>query len=244
MKKTILLTCTLLINIYIVKAQVKIGANTPPAASSILELESTNRGFLPPRINLTSPTMALNGVTPTDGMVVFNTNTSSGLGGLCTWHHNQWNKIIDSRTTGTLTSFVILKGASQSLPGLQTTRLNYESIIKSQSSGSDAPMFTSGNAITIRRSGVYCITANLQIQVTNSGSGIVERYLVIEKNTVQMAASSSYNNQNQVLNASTTVYCSAGDVIRVCYTSGASVLAVSSPFSWCAVAQMPASEFE
>ncbi|MDI9858986.1 hypothetical protein [Flectobacillus roseus] len=60
-----------------VTAQVKVGDNPGVINSSaILEIESTNRGFLPPRVNLLSETDATTIVNPAKGLLVYNSGTA------------------------------------------------------------------------------------------------------------------------------------------------------------------------
>lgn len=78
-------------------AQVKIG-NNPNAinANSLLELESTNRGFLPPRMPLNS----INTVSPLTGTVPEAMQVYSSGGslqnGLYTWNGSQWMRMLTS----------------------------------------------------------------------------------------------------------------------------------------------------
>ncbi|OZI09725.1 hypothetical protein BWI93_02345 [Siphonobacter sp. BAB-5385] len=59
------------------QAQMKIGGTGAPDASAILELNSTNKGLLMPRVSLsTTTTWGLAGTTPIAGMSVYNTNTN------------------------------------------------------------------------------------------------------------------------------------------------------------------------
>jgi hypothetical protein len=60
-------------------AQVGIGTNTPNS-SAVLDLNSSNKGFLPPRVSLTSSTDATTIISPASGLIVYNTNTSIGEG--------------------------------------------------------------------------------------------------------------------------------------------------------------------
>jgi hypothetical protein len=60
-------------------AQVGIGTNTPNS-SAALDLNSSNKGFLLPRVNLTSTTDATTIISPASGLLVYNTNTSIGEG--------------------------------------------------------------------------------------------------------------------------------------------------------------------
>ncbi|WP_138989312.1 hypothetical protein [Larkinella sp. C7] len=58
-------------------AQVKIGNNpTTIDPSAVLEAESTNKGFLPPRLALTSETDAVTIPTPAKGLLVYHTGTN------------------------------------------------------------------------------------------------------------------------------------------------------------------------
>lgn len=74
----------------------KIGDNaTTIDPGSVLELESTNRGLLFTRIAFTDKkTWGLAGNTPVEGMVVYNTNATSGPDGLqkglAVWKNGQW----------------------------------------------------------------------------------------------------------------------------------------------------------
>ncbi len=80
----------------VAQAQVKIGDN--PATinpGSLLELESTNRGVSMPRVALTDrATWTLNGNQPVEGMMVYNTNATTGVNGLqagmAVWKGGQW----------------------------------------------------------------------------------------------------------------------------------------------------------
>jgi len=92
-----------------VYGQAKIGTGSgsrTPDEGSMLEIESTNRGFLPPRISLTDSVALLNSTSgtalPSNGMIVYNTNAnkvytsdptkSNGLQGigLYIWNTTQW----------------------------------------------------------------------------------------------------------------------------------------------------------
>lgn len=78
-----------------VSAQIGIGTNTP-SSSSVLELSSTNRGFLMPRIALTSATDVTTVTTPAKGLMVYNT-ALGGLTpeGLYLWNGSKWSAVID-----------------------------------------------------------------------------------------------------------------------------------------------------
>jgi len=78
-----------------VKAQVRIGGNTPPSAAAVLDLNATDAtnngtgGFTLPRVSLASNTAQLNNTTPITGMLVYNTNATLGVG-VYFWNGVQW----------------------------------------------------------------------------------------------------------------------------------------------------------
>ena len=88
-----------------VKAQVRIGGNTPPNPAAALDLNATddatpagNKGALAlPRVSLASTTATLNGVTPVSGMLVYNTNASMTGGngtGVYLWGGSEWRIVM------------------------------------------------------------------------------------------------------------------------------------------------------
>lgn len=116
---TLLTVCLVMISCAL-NAQVGIGTATPDP-SSILHLESNSKGFLLPRIGLTSKTDATTIASPVKGLIVYNT----GLGGLSPegiyqWKSGNWNLILDSTAalagdvTGALGTSVVSK--LQNLP--------------------------------------------------------------------------------------------------------------------------------
>lgn len=62
-------------------SQIGIGTATPDS-SSLLDLSSSNKGFLPPRVALTSTSDAVTITNPAKGLVVYNTNTAFAAEGL------------------------------------------------------------------------------------------------------------------------------------------------------------------
>ncbi|GHU78539.1 hypothetical protein FACS1894145_0700 [Bacteroidia bacterium] len=100
MKKMLFLMLFLLIlGTASVSSQVRIGGNGAPNAAAVLDLNanddaspSANKGALAlPRVNLTSATMQLNGTTPANGMLIYNTGTTFAPG-IYVWITNTWLK--------------------------------------------------------------------------------------------------------------------------------------------------------
>ncbi len=86
-------------------AQVGIGTNTPDA-SSMLEVRSTNKGFLPPRVSLIATESASPITSPATGLIVYNTATVADVvPGIYYWNGTLWKKLdVDSRSSQFITS--------------------------------------------------------------------------------------------------------------------------------------------
>lgn len=114
------LTICLVLMVFSLKAQVGIGT-TSPDPSAILHLESNSKGFLLPRIALTSSSDVVTVSSPVAGLLIYNT----GLGGLTPegiyqWKSGGWKLILDSTSplggdvTGGIESSIVSK--IQNLP--------------------------------------------------------------------------------------------------------------------------------
>lgn len=96
-------------------SQVGIGTNNPNT-SAILDVNSSNKGFLPPRVTLTNATDASTILSPTTGLLVFNLGSDNLLAGYYYWNGANWATIATS--TGSGNSFGDIKN------GIQTTDHN------------------------------------------------------------------------------------------------------------------------
>lgn len=84
-------------------AQVGIGTNTPDA-SSMLEVKSTNKGFLPPRVALTATNSSAPVTAPTAGLLVYNTASAGTTPydvspGYYYWSGAAWFKLAENNST-------------------------------------------------------------------------------------------------------------------------------------------------
>ncbi len=89
-----LLMAACLLHVFFSNAQVKIGDNPGTIdANSLLEMEATNKGLLPPRVTLTSLSSVspLTGTVPA-GMTVFNGSGSLPVG-FYYWSGTEWRKL-------------------------------------------------------------------------------------------------------------------------------------------------------
>ena len=91
MKKLILLFFVI-ISLSELNAQTGIGTTTPHASAK-LEVNATNKGFLPPRVTLTSVTDAATIPSPATGLLVYNVGSAGLQAGYYYWNGSSWSTI-------------------------------------------------------------------------------------------------------------------------------------------------------
>ena len=88
------------INTIHLSAQTGIGT-TSPHASAKLEVNATDKGFLPPRVTLTSSSDNSTIPNPATGLLVYNTGTNAGLrAGYYYWNGANWSTIATATLAG------------------------------------------------------------------------------------------------------------------------------------------------
>ena len=173
-----------------VKAQVRIGGNTPPSAAAVLDLNATDAtnngtgGFTLPRVSLASNTAQLNSTTPITGMLVYNTNATLGVG-IYFYNGSNWvpidgdgvigNELTDTIAGGGLTKSGAGTAASPYKVGIKTGGITTGMIADKAVTGakiatveSDTGRFLTSNGTTVVWSalfgGGYTNTATLRAQ--------------------------------------------------------------------------------
>lgn len=97
-------------------AQTGIGTTTPNASAK-LEVYATNKGFLPPRVTLTSATDATTIASPAEGLLVYNLGSVGLQSGYYYWNGANWATIATASSAGngvTSTDLVKLYGKAYS----------------------------------------------------------------------------------------------------------------------------------
>ncbi len=117
MNKKLLSVAALLISGFAAYSQVGIGTTTPDGNTQ-LEIKSTTKGILIPRVALSTissfnPITNADGSTPTslpDGLLVFNTATSGTdiVPGYYYWETDKWNKMVNSSNIAALETLTSL----------------------------------------------------------------------------------------------------------------------------------------
>lgn len=80
-------------------AQTGIGTTTPNASAK-LDVYSTNKGFLPPRVTLTSATDATTIASPAEGLLVYNLGSVGLQAGYYYWNAANWANIATATSAG------------------------------------------------------------------------------------------------------------------------------------------------
>ena len=114
MKKIIVIIIVLVLTQ--VNAQTGIGT-TAPHASAKLEVAATDKGFLPPRVTLTSATDATTIASPAEGLLVYNLGSVGLQSGYYYWNGANWATIATASSAGngvTATDMVKLYGEAHS----------------------------------------------------------------------------------------------------------------------------------
>ena len=80
-------------------AQTGIGTTTPNASAK-LDVYATNKGFLPPRVTLTSATDATTIASPAEGLLVYNLGSVGLQAGYYYWNNANWATIATATSAG------------------------------------------------------------------------------------------------------------------------------------------------
>jgi len=210
MKK--LLSALLLLSAAYSQAQVKIGDNPATINSnSLLELESTNKGFLPPRValNSISSVSPLSGTVPA-GMLVFSTGGTL-INGYYYWDSVQWQLL----ATGDLNA--VVKTATATLTKVETFVLASNDIsltlpvVTAADNGMSVTIKNNGthtDLITVQGNGAATIDAGTlaklsrwvgQTFVVYNGNWIVKEKKVGPENLLDVNANSSWTTIKEVI---------------------------------------------
>lgn len=150
-------------------SQVGIGTNTPNQ-ESILDIESTTKGLLIPRVNLTSSTLDLDGdTTQPVGLMVFNVGSTLPVG-FYFWNGTEWRNIKDfSSTPPSINSINCLSAALS--PKSYVAGSSYVGSMSVAYTGGNGASYNSG--VPIPSTGVTGLTATLRSGSLNVGDGVL-----------------------------------------------------------------------
>jgi hypothetical protein len=141
-------------------AQTGIGTTTPDASAK-LDISSTNKGFLPPRITLMSLTDNTTIPNPATGLLVYNTGNNVGLvAGYYYWNGSSWATIATATGSGVSASYVRGSRTAAQTAGLSTNGLVAFTQVD-QSAGQDISLNTTTGQITLAAGRTYRLQAQV-----------------------------------------------------------------------------------
>lgn len=147
-------------------AQTGIGTTTPNSSAK-LDVYATNKGFLPPRVTLTSGTDNTTIPNPATGLLVYNTGTNAGLvAGYYYWNGSSWATIATASGSGVSAS--ILRGSRTTG---QTGLTNGGNVIFTQVdhvAGQEMSLNTATGQITLAAGRTYRLLAQVPNFQTSS----------------------------------------------------------------------------
>jgi len=161
---TILLFFIFSVNLH--TAQTGIGTNTPDASAK-LDVYSTDKGFLPPRVTLTSGTDNSTIPSPATGLLVYNTGNNAGLvAGYYYWNGTSWATIATASGYSVGSSYMRgSRSAAQTTNLTTTSRVAFTQI--DNTSGQEIALNTTTGQITLAAGRTY----RLMAQVPNMSGG-------------------------------------------------------------------------
>ena len=166
-------------------AQTGIGTNTPHTSAK-LDVSATNKGFLPPRVTLTSATDVLTIPSPAEGLLVYNRGSVGLQAGYYYWNGSAWVAILGNITTSSISG-----------NGTTTTLTNFGAEVNVQS-GTSYILATSDNGKIIS------CTSNSAVTITVPALNIGFNCLIVQRGTGQVTLSPSGSTINNRYNFTKT----------------------------------------
>ena len=171
-------------------AQTGIGTTTPHASAK-LDVSATNKGFLPPRIALSSTTDVATITSPATGLLVYNTATTGTAPnnvapGYYYWNGSAWVAILGNITTSSISG-----------NGTTTTLTNFGAEVNVQSG-------TSYTLATTDNGKIISCTSNSAVTITVPALNIGFNCLIVQRGTGQVTLSPSGSTINNRYNFTKT----------------------------------------
>lgn len=163
-------------------AQTGIGTNTPHTSAK-LDVSATNKGFLPPRVTITSSTDVLTIPSPAEGLLVYNRGSVGLQAGYYYWNGANWATI----ATATLAGNAVISSDMVKLYGEPHSKVS-----------SKIGNSTTGFVFTVPISGRYLFDFTSGGTALNGGTNTI--YFTVRQGSTVLGSDmqSSYNNNVHV----------------------------------------------
>lgn len=189
MNKKILISISFQLCITLTYAQVGIGT-TNISSSAMLEVMSTNKGVLLPRVALDSNTDQTTVPNPAVGLTVYNTATGNfKIEGYLTWDGSMWVRLASEEVQAPGISGIQCTGATIN-PTVFNAGVPYEGIMEIPYTGGNGASYPAGTPIA--STGNTGLTATLQAGVLQQGNGVL-RYTLSGTPLLDSPATAYFN---------------------------------------------------
>lgn len=231
--KTYLLITIGIVFLQKANAQLKVGNNsTTLNSSAILEVEATNKGFLPPRVALTGSNDVTTIPSPATGLIVYNTaNAGTGdnvvvANSLYLFNGTKWSKMSDQSNTSA--SNIYLFSGTVGVGGNYTSTSilfpNYTTMRYANEVDPSNSFNPAAGVYSVKESGFYFFSTSVQfdnsagtvasfssvgLRIILNGTDVLAQVFTRPNNTIASAATS------------TIVYLNVGDQVSVAITGQA-----------------------
>jgi hypothetical protein len=156
MKRIILFIASIFFSMHLF-AQTGIGTTTPDASAK-LDVSATNKGFLPPRVTLTSISDNSTIPSPATGLLIYNTGNNVGLAaGYYYWNGNAWATIATAGGSGSFAAS-FLRGSRTATESVAKDGIVIFSNVDN-TAGQDISLNTSTGKITLAPGNTYRLIA-------------------------------------------------------------------------------------
>lgn len=127
-----------------------VGIGTPvPDGSAMLDVTATDKGFLPPRVTLTSKTMQLNATSANaTGLWVWNLGSGSLSQGYYYWNGSEW-KLVMSTSFEAPSITTLNCGSAEMYPSSYTAGVPFNGTIRVPYEGGNGRPYIPGGSITV-----------------------------------------------------------------------------------------------
>ena len=184
-------------------AQTGIGTTTPHVSAK-LDVSATNKGFLPPRVTLTSRTDATTIPSPAEGLLVYNLGSVGLQAGYYYWNNANWATIATASSPDQTVDFVSVQSSGQTVVTGNTIRYN------TTLSGTIPYNSSTGN-FTLTAGKTYRLTAYAALDVSSSAGA--------ELNFVwRNAANTDLGNYAILLAANSSINAAGQGIADIIYT--------------------------
>ncbi len=216
--RTLLFCITLVVNTLYLSAQTGIGTTTPHASAK-LEVNATDKGFLPPRVTLTSSSDNSTIPNPATGLLVYNTGNNAGLvAGYYYWNSANWATIATATGSGVYASFMRGSRTAGQTTGIGAGGLVAFSQIDNVA-GQDISLNTSTGQITLAAGKTYRLLAQVPNFQSSNADTRPQFIWYNETNSSYLGSSSSAYSA-----ASTAGYGATGGLSEAIITTSATTV--------------------